>query len=537
LGGLKIYDVQGEFVRNFSIDDNLQPEQGNFPNRVKLSKDGFVYVSVLKTNTKGSILKLDQKGKLISYILSDENGPSDIAITDFAIDSQSLYITDTSWSNRKVLKYEISATNEPAKLVDTIATFLPKFKIEKTNVRTPTAVFAQDKKVYYLDGDINRLVVVTEDNQFIGSIESPVMRYGLVYQANPQLKFPDGYFSAPYGIVFDKEENLLVVNSAFQIVNKFSKEGVFIQNIGKIPASDKILVGECYFPKGIGINQDGYIFVSDSQRQCVQVFSPDTNPFITIQDVDMYPYDIAFDKEGHLIVISAGSSTMYMIDISHIANKEYEIINSIRIPGEWPSTVLIVDDKLWILDSNYDRVYIVNFEGEIIKEIGSIGTKPGQFTGPNGICNDKEGNVYICETVNGRIQKFTKDGDLIWCEEMGWFGLSRVTIDSEGHLFVADCIHNVVAVFTDLTNKSPEDENPVESNAKFSLQLSSREVKEGDSVWIDFKGDDLEKVGSLDLIIKFSKNNLIHHPLFHKIALGELSQNNGFNINNQCHYR
>jgi tripartite motif-containing protein 71 len=531
-GGLKVFDQEGEFIRNFSIDDNLQPEMRNYPNRVKLGKDGFVYVSSITNDRDGRILKLDQNGKLIGFILGDENDSSNVAITDFAIDNQFLYITDCSWGNRKVLKYKLSLTNESAEFVDTIASLLPKLKIEKTNVRAPTAVFAQDKKVYYLDGDINRLVVVTEDNEFIGSIESPVMQYGLAYQANPQYKFPDGYFSAPYGIVFDKEENLLVVNSAFQIVNKFSKDGAFIQNIGKIPASDKILVGECYFPKGIGINKDGYIFVSDSQRHCVQVFSPDTKPLLTIQGVYMYPYDIAFDKEGHLIVISAGNSTMHIIDISHIANKEYEIINSIRIPGDWPSSFLIVNDKIWIIDSNYDRVYIMNSEGEIIKEIGSIGTKPGQFTGPNGVCADKEGNVYICETVNGRIQKFTAEGNLIWCEEMGWFGLSRATIDSEGHLFVSDCIHNVIAVFTDLTNKTPEDEKPEESNANFSLQLLSKEVKQGNGIWIDLHGEKLEKVVSLDLIIKYSKNNLAHNPLFHKITLGELCDNGRFQITN-----
>ena len=41
---------------------------------------------------------------------------------------------------------------------------------------------------------------------------------------------------------------------------------------------------------------------------------------------------------------------------------------------------------------------------------GSNGTGEGQFSGPHGIEVDADGNVYIADTGNNRVQKFTGNG-------------------------------------------------------------------------------------------------------------------------------
>ena len=38
---------------------------------------------------------------------------------------------------------------------------------------------------------------------------------------------------------------------------------------------------------------------------------------------------------------------------------------------------------------------------------GTVGTGNGQFKGPSGVANDATGNVYVADTNNNRIQKFT----------------------------------------------------------------------------------------------------------------------------------
>ncbi len=47
---------------------------------------------------------------------------------------------------------------------------------------------------------------------------------------------------------------------------------------------------------------------------------------------------------------------------------------------------------------------------KFILQWGSNGTANGQFSGPHGIEVDADGNVYVVDTGNNRVQKFTSDG-------------------------------------------------------------------------------------------------------------------------------
>ena len=44
---------------------------------------------------------------------------------------------------------------------------------------------------------------------------------------------------------------------------------------------------------------------------------------------------------------------------------------------------------------------------------GSNGAGEGQFSGPHGIEVDAQGNVYVVDTGNNRIQKFTSEGKFL----------------------------------------------------------------------------------------------------------------------------
>ena len=42
------------------------------------------------------------------------------------------------------------------------------------------------------------------------------------------------------------------------------------------------------------------------------------------------------------------------------------------------------------------------------------GTDNGEFNNPNGIAIDTAGNVYVADSTNYRIQKFTGAGEWLW---------------------------------------------------------------------------------------------------------------------------
>jgi sugar lactone lactonase YvrE len=93
-----------------------------------------------------------------------------------------------------------------------------------------------------------------------------------------------------------------------------------------------------------------------------------------------------------------------------------------------------------------------------LRKIGTTGhkhelTTPGDFAKPNAVAVDKEGNVYVADTLNNRIEIFDADGNFISMfgkngDGPGYFARPKgVATDSDGHVWVADGMQDRVQVF------------------------------------------------------------------------------------------
>ena len=96
------------------------------------------------------------------------------------------------------------------------------------------------------------------------------------------------------------------------------------------------------------------------------------------------------------------------------------------LPQPWyfsyPQDIAIgPDGSVYIADSGFCRIQKFTQDGQFITRWGRQGTGDGEFSvargywqelpsGPNGIAIDNNGNVYVADTYNHRIQKFTSDG-------------------------------------------------------------------------------------------------------------------------------
>jgi len=96
--------------------------------------------------------------------------------------------------------------------------------------------------------------------------------------------------------------------------------------------------------------------------------------------------------------------------------------------------------------------------------IGTAGTELGQFTGPNDIAVDADGNVYVVDTLNHRIQRIAPDGEVTAVGMSGAgegeFGNPQdqnadfpldgpwgIAVDAGGNVYVADTWNHRVQVF------------------------------------------------------------------------------------------
>jgi uncharacterized protein (TIGR03663 family) len=108
------------------------------------------------------------------------------------------------------------------------------------------------------------------------------------------------------------------------------------------------------------------------------------------------------------------------------------------------------DGNVYVVDSYNHRVQVFDASGGFVREWGSQGTAPGQFQEPWGIAVGGEGKVYVADTWNHRIQRFDREGrfEVQWgmfgdtAGALGdgfWlYGPRDVEVDGEGNVLVSD---------------------------------------------------------------------------------------------------
>jgi DNA-binding beta-propeller fold protein YncE len=95
---------------------------------------------------------------------------------------------------------------------------------------------------------------------------------------------------------------------------------------------------------------------------------------------------------------------------------------------------------------------------KLLRKIGTTGhkhelTTPGDFSKPTGVAVDGEGNLYVADTYNNRIEIFDADGQFISTfgkagDGPGYFARPKgVAIDGDNHIWVADGQQDRVSVF------------------------------------------------------------------------------------------
>ncbi len=134
-------------------------------------------------------------------------------------------------------------------------------------------------------------------------------------------------------------------------------------------------------------------------------------------------------------------------------------------PGQFQSpraVAVAADGSLYVVDSMNDRIQHLSQDGKVLQVWGtradtSQGEAPGgTFNEPWGIAVAPDGSVYVADTWNYRIQKFTAEGKFV--SMWGFFGQAAdapeafygprgVAVDTQGRVYVADTGNKRIVVF------------------------------------------------------------------------------------------
>jgi DNA-binding beta-propeller fold protein YncE len=113
-------------------------------------------------------------------------------------------------------------------------------------------------------------------------------------------------------------------------------------------------------------------------------------------------HSIQISKDGRLFVVDRGHRRIQVFD----QNGKFLDMWSTGVRSSPYAHIITTDQNLWISDGGTNRIVKYDLNGHYLYGWGGPGGQPGQFNGPHSITVDQDGNLYLAEVFNGRVQKF-----------------------------------------------------------------------------------------------------------------------------------
>ncbi len=272
---------------------------------------------------------------------------------------------------------------------------------------------------------------------------------------------PRFQLGTPYGLAVDSKGLLYVADTkvgAVFIFNPENRDAEFIKH-GVDARFGRIF--------GLVIDDADRLFVSDGQYNHVLVFNPNHKLEGQFGEGVMNdPAGLAIDEENRFVyVANTGTDQILVYDADTL-----KLLRKIGTPGKnhtlttpgdfsEPTNVAVdKDGNLYVSDTMNDRIEEFDAEGTFIRTFGKNGDGPGEFTRPKGVAIDCDGHVWVADAMMNRLQVFTPEGNLrMVVGGFGWLpgqfqALTGLTIDKQNRVFTSEQYMGRVQMFRYITN-------------------------------------------------------------------------------------
>lgn len=212
-------------------------------------------------------------------------------------------------------------------------------------------------------------------------------------------------------------------------------------------------------PYGIAFDSKGLVYVADQKVGAVFIFNPETHDTQLIRNGFEAHFGwingLAVDDDDRLFVSDGKMHRVLIFNAKH--DIDGQITEGLVDPV---GLAIDVDNRfLYVVDTQQDQVLVYDADSlKLLRRMGTGGrnhylTSPGDFAAPQGVAVDKDGNVYVTDTLNDRVEIFDADGSFMSTfgkagDGPGYFTRPKgIAIDNDGHIWVADEMQDRLQVF------------------------------------------------------------------------------------------
>lgn len=256
----------------------------------------------------------------------------------------------------------------------------------------------------------------------------------------------DGKFLAPAGIAIDQQGNIYVADTGNNRLQKFDKQGKFL---AKIVSSEKS--GLLVAPRGVAIDREENIYLACTDKILkFNKASQQSGSFGSHSADDgnhlANPYQMAIKTDGQLLVADRSALRL------KVFTKEPKFVGYFG-PQHLPAHVIAPKG---VATDNQGHVYITTEDNHVYKfdasgknillRFGSYGSKEGEFDRPHDITINHQGEIFVADSGNHRVQVFDARGKFI--TQFGQVDyLGGLTVDLQNNVYLVDSGNNYVLKF------------------------------------------------------------------------------------------
>ena len=267
-----------------------------------------------------------------------------------------------------------------------------------------------------------------------------------------------GEFFNPTGVATG---SLYVADLSNHRIQKFDHDGNYVTEWG----SDGSGNGSFHLPADVAVGPTGKVYVADFGNDRVQVFTADgtfddkwgatgtgTGEFND-------PFGIAVDAASNVYVVDRGNHRIQKFNESGDYVTEWGSLGS--GPGQFmnPHGVVVgPNGDVYVTDGttsppHLHRIQRFTSTGELVAMWGAGPSSPnGRLDMPVHPGVDRDGNIYVPNGGNYRVQKYDADGNFLVSWDTGGSGLyfvapGAVAVDASGRIYVADTGNHRIQIF------------------------------------------------------------------------------------------
>ncbi len=219
--------------------------------------------------------------------------------------------------------------------------------------------------------------------------------------------------------------------------------------------------------RGMAVASDGTIYVADTLNH--RVWRVDGEGGIDSfggygADLGQFnePWDVAIGAEGNIYVADTWNHRIQKFDADLRPLGSWGGIVQVTMTGIPTAQGLFYgprgialgpEGELFVADTGNKRVQVFDADGGFLREFGGWGSGPGKLDEPVGIAISSEGIVAVADTWNRRVQLFDRQGLVLQQWSVPSWNTDHpddkpfVTWDASGALYVADALQRRVLAF------------------------------------------------------------------------------------------